>query len=367
MLLREIPAHLLRGVAEGQLQVYGSIVKDTGSGQIVGHLQQTGPLLSQLADALPGMNPLGFLGTGLNTVLDVRILDRLETLQTGMTQLLGMQSIDLAGSWISVIQNEQIKQRLGNLQIAVENVQALQLATLLGSGLGFGISVAHQYYMQKRLRLIETRLEDLHRKVDRITKDRRSDELRMILRQLSGLQNLFVAHAENGLAGISFDLRIRFTDILEQFEEHISRILDPAVPDELAWSDLAGIWPLLNALALCHSARIHVLFEADELPTAKNLAEGAVRKMTEELRRFDPAAIQHRLGLGEPRVDGVPPRTAALVLLLQLRDAYAAMIRAVACQGFLACHLQRSGHSGRAYMAEIRGVDRPAVMLLEQG
>jgi hypothetical protein len=45
--LREIPERFVRGVAEGSLNTYGGIIKDVGTGKIVGHLQVAGPEVLQ--------------------------------------------------------------------------------------------------------------------------------------------------------------------------------------------------------------------------------------------------------------------------------------------------------------------------------
>jgi|CXWL01.1.fsa_nt_gi hypothetical protein len=114
-LLREIPGHLLAGVASGEYRVSGSIIQSVTSGRIVGHLQETSALSSLLSSG-----PLGLPQLALEAV--------------------------------SVVQNEQIK-------AAIAVVQSLQVANLALSGISIGVSIAGTALLARRIARVEQKVD----------------------------------------------------------------------------------------------------------------------------------------------------------------------------------------------------------------
>src|SRR4051794_35485059 len=102
----EVPARFLADVIAGQVKRYGCILKETGTGKIIGHLKEVG----RAAEALAGMplNPL-----------------------SGPASLLAQ-----AGQWVDThAQLSQMKEALGRLQL-IGTVGAV------ASVAGLGVSVA---------------------------------------------------------------------------------------------------------------------------------------------------------------------------------------------------------------------------------
>ena len=116
-LLREVPRHLLAHVASGQYQVYGSIIRSSNSGKIVGHLQETSRFVSLLSSGSLVLPQAAF-------------------------------------GAISVVQNEQIKN-------AVAVVQSLQIANLALSGLSIGVSIAGTAILARRIAHVEQMVETI--------------------------------------------------------------------------------------------------------------------------------------------------------------------------------------------------------------
>lgn len=114
-LLREIPGHLLAGVASGEYRVSGSIIQSVTSGTIVGHLQETSALSSLLSSG-----PLALPQLALEAV--------------------------------SVVQNEQIK-------AAIAVVQSLQVANLALSGISIGVSIAGTALLARRIARVEQKVD----------------------------------------------------------------------------------------------------------------------------------------------------------------------------------------------------------------
>ena len=101
----EIPAEFLSGVSSGNLVRYGGILKDVGSGQIVGHLQETGALQAAVRAGF-SFDP------------------------TGATGLIG------------IVQDAVISKKIDAMQAMLGTMQSLQIATLASSVAGIGVTAA---------------------------------------------------------------------------------------------------------------------------------------------------------------------------------------------------------------------------------
>jgi len=66
-ILFDVPLRFVGGIAAGDVVRYGSILKDAGTGKILGHLQESGlaqSLLSQALSTTP--TPLGLISNTIN-------------------------------------------------------------------------------------------------------------------------------------------------------------------------------------------------------------------------------------------------------------------------------------------------------------
>jgi hypothetical protein len=149
VLLREVPASLLEGVARGEFRVCGSVIQSVTSGHIIGHLQETSALTSMLASANP-ISVTGVLAQG-----------------------------------VSVVQNEQIKATLKFLE-------TLQFANLAVTGLSIGVSVAGTALLLHRISRIQSKVNDIAQTLDEISTkidDLRQDKVSDDFTRLSTLSN----------------------------------------------------------------------------------------------------------------------------------------------------------------------------------
>ncbi|MCW1919904.1 hypothetical protein NX862_14180 [Rhodobacter sp. KR11] len=105
--LYDPPAHVLAQLAMNQASIFGAIIKDNATGQIIAQMQPSMGL-TQVLSRLTGMASSGFS--------------------------------PLAAA--SLVQNEQIKQGIAQLQNGMILMQNLHYGALALSGLGLGISVA---------------------------------------------------------------------------------------------------------------------------------------------------------------------------------------------------------------------------------
>ena len=150
ILLREVPASLLEGLARGEFKVCGSIIQSVTSGQIIGHLQETSVLTSMLASG----NPLGATVSGLTQVA-------------------------------AVVQNEQIKATL-------QFLETLQFANLAATGVSIGVSVAGTALLLHRISRIQSKVDDIARILDDISakiEDLRQDKITDDFTRLNTLSN----------------------------------------------------------------------------------------------------------------------------------------------------------------------------------
>ena len=237
--LREVPPKVLGGVLSGDYEVVGSVVRDVATGRGVAFLQETSVLQNSLGDALGVASSFTPLGAAVNAVQDSIIISKLNAIQSS----------------------------LGILQI-------MQIGTLALSGLNLGVSIATFEMMRRKLNLISDHLKVIERKIDRITEDRREDEISDIFATLEHhLENLetisvrknkiHTAHQiENALGESAKLLGRRFKEQLGSIEKGM-----------ISENKIELLWIMLNTIRTCYDSRLRVLFTIDELPAAKELAD----------------------------------------------------------------------------------------------
>jgi hypothetical protein len=135
-----VPDALIADWASGRATLVGAILKDTATGTIVGHIQQTNVLNNLISNAVSSFGDLASKGF---SPLEI----------------------------INVVQNEQLKQKLDVMREGMVILQNLHL----------GVSIVGFAVLAKRLRTIETRLDLISQQLTSITSDRREDELRAVL------------------------------------------------------------------------------------------------------------------------------------------------------------------------------------------
>lgn len=149
----DLPLQYLPGLATGDIVRYGAILKDAGTGRILGHLQESGISQSLLSQALSSAtSPLSLASSVVNT----------------------------GSSIYTAIQVRQLKAMM-------ETLQALQVATLGVSLVGVGVSVAGFLYMRKRFNSLDGRIDKL---VDAVKVGFESLEMSGFRQQMSRTKSL---------------------------------------------------------------------------------------------------------------------------------------------------------------------------------
>lgn len=226
-----IPAEHLLDFATRDVKRYGAILKDTATGKIVGHVQETG-LLGDL-------------------------------LQTGL-------SIDPSGasSLIGIVQNAQISNKLSALQDAVGTMQSLQLVNIASSVAGIGVTAVSTAMILHRLEGIGSQINTIEETVggfpDRLRELDLRDTLARIRTTLERLDNV----------GNRLDPDPVVRRAEEKLHYGFDKLLDgvtvvmamPKVDPDLLRSLLAGV-------SLCGAAQIKALFWLNELEEAEQQAK----------------------------------------------------------------------------------------------
>lgn len=334
LFLREVPPHLVEGVLSGIYKISGSVVREVSSGRGVGFLQETGLFQSLFSSAMRGAGA---------------------TLQNGFSPL----------ALVSVIQNQQIKSRLAEVQSTLSLLQNLQIGTLAVSGLGLGVSVTGFAIMLKRLKGIESHLGTIEAKIDRITKDRRSDDVRMILADVgTQLDIVDTLSARSNKVGSAEAVERALATSAGRLEAHFQQNTEAMQMGPMTPADMDLLWSLAAAIRLCHEAGLRALFTVDELEAGRQLAERRAQRFLEFSQTLTPDALARLCAQGELDVTSyTEARRLALpqaeILVQGLRDSVAS----ISSQSELAHNLIESGISGSAYLAEV-ALEEDAPLLL---
>lgn len=336
ILLRAVPPELVQGVASGLYKVTGSVVRDVASGRGIAFLQET-----------------GMLQTILNSVMT-----------SGGNPIVGFANLGLGAA--SVIQNQQIKSRLAEVQSSLALLKNLQIGTLAVSGLGLGVSVAGFAVMLKRLKGIEAHLGTIEAKIDHVTKDRRSDDIRMIFADVgTQLDTVDTLSARSNKVSVAEAAEQSLATSAGRLESHFQQKSDTMLLGAITTADMDLLWSLAAAIRLCHEAGLRALYSIDELEAAKQLAERRAQRFLnlsqaltpDSLARLCAQSAQDAVSYAEARRLALPQ---AEVLVHGLRDSVAS----ISSQSELAQNLIANQISGPAYLKDIADEKEEPLLML---
>lgn len=218
----QIPAKFQYGVATNALKRFGTIIKDTQTGKIVAHVQETG-LGQQLVSSLTG-SPFSALNTAS-----------------------------------SLVANAQLAQ----LKRMVEGLQVLQYANL-GVGLaGIGVSVVGFAVVSKKLNSIKQTLEKLSLKIDQKFAEIYLNQLYRDLHCLRGvLEGIEATKRLSSPKAALLSAASRLSELRSGIRGHIEYQLQQNTFDEQLFTQLT------SALLLSDNARVEAYLLANEYNSA---------------------------------------------------------------------------------------------------
>jgi hypothetical protein len=322
------PAHLLGQIASNQASIFGAIIKDNATGQILAHMQPSSGL-SQVLGRLTGFATSGF--------------SPLEA--------------------VSLIQNEQIKHGIAQLQNGMILMQNLQYATLAVSGLGLGISVAGFAATLAKLEAIEGRIDHLADAIAQVTRDRRDDDIKTTLAEISGdLQSIDTLAVQSDPRPLAGQLQLSLTRSTRKLETHFRR--EAAAPN-LTLAQLDLLWTLAGAMRLCQEAALQALFMADEMQVAETLGAAESERQLALLEEISPDLLSRRIAAQVTDPEAARAlRQRALGQARSLTQGLKGNVMAFAGQSSLAGSLRQEGIGGRDYMSWVRGAENEALLCL---
>jgi len=249
----DLPLRFLPGLATGDIVRYGAILKDAGTGRILGHLQESGVAQSLLSQALSSAaSPLSLVSSVVNT----------------------------GSSIYTAIQVRQLKAMM-------ETLQALQIATLGVSLIGIGVSVAGFVYMRKRFNSLDGRIDKL---MDAVKAGFENLEKSGFRQQMSATKSL-VQRAE---------LAKSMNDPAKEYKEVAAQLADKAAffEGEIVFQISARgpinhdtFWLLAQLWMLSNSVRVDCQIRANELLNAQHVSERIAGEYQGLFERIGPASF----------------------------------------------------------------------------
>lgn len=248
-----LPIEFLPGLASGEILRYGAILKDAGTGRILGHLQESGIGQSVLSQALSGgASPLPLASAALKAGTDL----------------------------YTSIQLHQIKAMM-------ETLRALQVATLGVSLVGVGVSVAGFLYMRKRFNDLDGRVDSL---IDAVNSGFQNLEKSNFRKQMSRTKAL-VQRAE--LAKSMIDASKEYREVAAQLADQ-SAFFEGEIAFQISETGPINhekFWLLAQLWILCNNVRVDCQLRANELLNAQHVAERIASEYQGLFERIGPASF----------------------------------------------------------------------------
>lgn len=256
----DLPVRFLPGMASGDIVRYGAILKDAGTGRILGHLQESGIAQSLMSQALSSAtSPLSLASSVVNTVPGI----------------------------YTAIQVRQLKAMM-------ESLQALQVATLGVSLVGVGVSVAGILYMRKRFDSLDGRLEMLIA----VLKTEFEDLKKFLFRQQVSRAKALVQRAQ--LAKSLTDPSKEYREVAVQLADHAA-YFEGEIEFQISAKGPINhdtFWLLAQLWLLCNSVRVDCQIRANELLNAQRVSEKIALEYQDLFERIGPASfdVEHLEG-----------------------------------------------------------------------
>lgn len=306
----ELPLRFLPGLASGEVIRYGTILKDAGTGRILGHLQESGFAQSLLSQTLTSsLSPLSLVSP----------------------------IVDTASSVHTAVQVHQLK-------AMVETLQSLQLATLGASLAGVGVSVAGFLYMRQRFNSLDRRIDQVVDTVKAGFEEQKRSDLRQHMSRTKALvQRAELAKSMTDPAKEYKDVAAQLADQAAFFEGEVTFQMSVKGPirHEMFWL-LSQLW------ILCNSVRLDAQIRANELLHAQRLSERIAGEYQNLFDRVGPASFDVGIQEGQATTK-------------VLRDA----TDSASSKPFLLDHIRTRRIPGPIYIERLEGEQEAPILLLQ--
>ncbi len=318
-----VPMGLAGGLADGSIIRMGTLLKDSGTGRILAHVQETGLAQKLLSNAsLLPFSPLS--------------------------------ALDLASSGYANVQLHQLK-------TMVEGMQMLQYANIGLAATGLGVSVLGFILINQKLKGLESSIAQLSTQMDKHFQDLAEKHLR------HKFANLYVLFERAEQASFLRSPAHEWLTIEGQLAME-SGFLRSEIGYHLTQNSFNADWfhKMTSALAMCNAARIQCLLRANEMDAAQH-ASSVIADNYSDL--FDPmSATQLAARLTEAeqnsRDDDLYQFKSNQAKATQIMAGLREMTDAAITEPLLIEHLVSKEISGLEYLEAIKTHDQHPIILL---
>lgn len=288
ILLRSVPEEFKAGLADQSLRVVGSVIRDAGSGQIRGFLQEATPLQA----LVPNLLKLG---------------------------LPGMDLVNLPLSVAQLVQGEAIRNGVKRIEAGMEVLTQLGQLNAAVSVVGIGVSVVGFTVMARKIDHVKSavdamadKIEGVSAKLDQIQRD----AIDVDFAELCSLSKAF----DEGWRLNSEPAVVRWHDVARgalscqsRFEQRAARVLLDG-PSNYAAAD-----PFLDAVSLSNALRVAALAACNEAQAAQEAGSDGARSLEKMTGAIGLADLSRAALLSDP-----PPAGTAQWALSQAKANQAA-------------------------------------------
>ena len=278
-----IPQQFIAAWNSGALQQVGALLKDVETGQIVGHLQETGAFQNAIGSLAGG--PVGSVA-------------------------------NVTGQAVGLAQNHLMAKQLMALQSSLGSMQSMQMLTAVSSVVGIGVTVASTAVILSKMQAIDHKISTLEQSLEKLPAEWRALNLRNTLgeveTQLERLQEVPTRKdAGPVLNKVEEQLHSGFNALHSGVRQVVAEIeIDPEV-----------LQTLLAALAISGAAQIKALYQMDETETALQRAQMQSSKMLALALEMPRDKLSQRLVGGADAALQIAEQASQVRLVMASRPA----------------------------------------------
>lgn len=329
-ILFTIPEKYAFALANDEVRRFGALLKETATGKIVAHVQETGlgQSLFSIGQGLP-FSPLGVVNS--------------------------------ASSIYGNIQLNQVKGAVDGLGRMMQDLQLLQYANIGVAATGIGVSVLGFAYLAKKMKGLESAIDSSSRKMDKHFQELYEREIR---RKFAEIYVLFeqlerLPHCSN------LDYKRMYSNSIEQGLHSASGFLRSEIAHH--WDqnkfDLNWFNTLVSCLLVCDSSRIQCLLISNEMSAAKHDSAKIAGHYCDLFDLIGPAKLSEKLlvNIDEQEFDYKKIEADAFKVADGLNEITNASLSKV----LLIEHLIDKGVSGNQFISEMNANTQHPIVLLE--
>lgn len=311
-----VPADFRTAYESGAVQQIGALLKDTATGKIVAHMQETGAM-QRIASHLVDLNPV-----------------------SGVVQM----GLDAANTALAV----RADRKLTELASMVGSLQTVQIVTAASSIAGLGVTVASTMVILNRLRGISKGLQEITAKLDALPQTWREIDLQKTLGDVqTQLERMEEIGARKAAKPVIQKAEEKLHDAFNRLHHGTMTVVAEVSVD----ADL--LRQLMAGLALSGGAQIRALYELNEVETAGRRAHNQFEKLQTLSMQIPRDSLARKL------VSDSEPDEA-----FRLADILSQIRLNTASQPSLAERLSSLEVSGPDYLARVRDEEEEPVLLL---